>query len=115
LLGSEITGTEAAAGLPLGVLGMMAILPRRNARDWSYGSKPFGGLFPVVGNVKLPREFFGVGGRGLAGVVDADVGCGFAFAGGALGEKWDQAACLIVIGAAARNDLVGEIVGVDCI
>src|SRR5918995_5339306 len=63
--------------------------------------------------VELPREFLGVGGRGLAGVVDADVGCGFAFAGGALGEEGDQASCLVVIGAAASDDLVGQIARVD--
>src|SRR5215208_843685 len=68
---------------------------------------------PSPSGAELPREFFGVGGRGLACVVDADVGCGFAFAGGALGEEWDQAACLIVIGSAARDDLVGEIASVD--
>src|SRR3712207_8295895 len=90
---------------------MTVISPRRDAGDWSWRSKPFGGLSLVVRKAELARELFGVRGRGLASVVDADVGCGFAFAGGALGEEGDQAARLVVIGAAARDYLVGEIAG----
>jgi hypothetical protein len=46
--------------------------------------------------------------------LDADVGCGLACAGGALGEERDQAPSFVVIGVAARDDLVGEIARVDC-
>jgi hypothetical protein len=60
-----------------------------------------------LSGAKLTGELLGVCGRGLAGVVYADVGCGFAFAGWALGEEWDQSACLLVIRAAASDDLVG--------
>src|SRR5829696_7667204 len=67
----------------------------------------------LLSGAELSGELLGVSGRGLAGVVDADVGSSFPLAGGALGEEWDQASCLVVIGAAACDDLVGKISGVD--
>ena len=92
---------------------MTVIPPQREAVDRLWRSKLFDGPSLVFRYAELPREYFRVGSWALASVVDADVGSGFAFAGGALGEEGDQAASLVVIGTAARNDLVGEIAGVD--